>query len=195
MRLAAFLIVLGFVMPAEATWHDRRLVVEGKLAAVYVEPVLYRRPDRPDAFFVSIWYLNTSRVPVAIDDQGPTLGIHPNQWSATDARRTVDERTLVPGKLDAAASDQLRRRMKTHGLSSIPPGGSQQSYVPFSGPGWREIDRASGRHVVMSFDGQAFVTDGTKVESLTAKAGGSTAADLVLSLPIAWHDLPAPPAK
>ena len=115
--------------------------------------------------------------------------------SDAPARTVVDERPLVPVKLDQGRRAELLRRKQAGTLTVIPAGSSLQSYVQFDGSGSAEIGKSAGRHFILSFDGQVLVTDGKDCESLEAKADGMTAADLVLPTPVPWKDLPLPPRK
>ena len=186
--------------PAQTTtreeWYGRPLIVRGRLAAVYVERALYRRPDLPDGFLVSIWVRNLVDRTIGIEGTGERWFVHPNQWSVGDepARTAVNERTLVPRPLDGPRREELKARF-TAGMPQLEAGSSLQSYEAFDGSSPKDVDQEKGRWLILSFDGQVFVTDGTDSESLEAKADGQTAADLTLAAPIAWQDLPPPPAK
>jgi len=178
-------------------WNGRPLIVRGKLAAVYVAPLLYRRSDLPRGFLVAIWIRNLTDKPVGIDGSGESWFLHPNQWSVSDTpvRTDVDERNMIPLKLDQARRANILSRMRAGTLTVLPPGSSLESYVKWDGPAGVEIDRAKGRNFILSFDGQVLITDGKDCESLEAKVDGMTAADLILPTPVPWRVLPLPSAK
>ena len=179
--VVVFVLLQLAAAPAEReTWHGRALVVRGKLAAVYVEPVLYRRADRKTSFFTAIWIRNLTDRPLAIDGPGEHWFVHPNQWVATDVPRrdVIDEETLVP-----------QPRMRSTNLVTIAAGASLVTYAEFDGSAPADLAKVRERYVLLTFDGQLFVSDGTTVEDLEAKAGDITAADLALATPVAWKDL------
>lgn len=206
------LIVAGTLLAASAAadpkppaarrdaWNNRPLVARGALAAVYVEPTLYRRADLPNGFVAVVWIRNLTDHPIAIDGPGERWFVHPNQWSVGDAprRQTVDERTMVPLKLDATRRAELRERMQAGHITMLPAGSSLSSDVMFDGPagsGPAAIDAQAGRYLIVSLDGQVIVADRDHAESLEAKAGGLTAADLTLPTPVRWGDRPLPAKK
>lgn len=201
MKLAAVAVLLiasiAFADTKREAWNGRPLVVRGKLAAVYIEPVLYKRADVPRGFFVAIWIVNTSDKTIAIDGDGERWFVHPNQWGVSDEsqRQTVDERTLTPQKLDAARKAEIKRRIKAKTITMLKPGHSLETHELFDGSSPKDIVAAKGRYFILALDGQVFVSDGDAVESLEAKADGQTAADLVIATPVPWKELPAPSPK
>jgi hypothetical protein len=197
MKLVLGLLLMTGLASADdkrPAWQGRPLVVRGKLASVHVAPTLYTRSDAPRGFLIAVWIRNTSDKPIAIDGTGERWFVHPNQWTISDEPRRleVNERTLMPQKLDAARKAELVRRMNAKTITMLAPGASLESYVAFDGvsSSRADIDRAKGRYYILALDGEVLVTDGTTFESLGAKTDGQTESDLVLATPVPWRELP-----
>ena len=163
----------------------------GSLAAVQIEKQLYKsRKDK--YFYVHVAIRNTSSRMIAVDLNKPHRLIYPNQWTTNDQgqRNIVDERRKITQGLDAAISAALLSAFRSGELPKIQPGAEITYYVNFNGCDSAKVDQQKAKFIVVSMDGQLWLTDGTITETIARNTDDITSTDFSVSLPIKWRNLP-----
>lgn len=170
-----------------------QLVAEGQLAAIYAEHTLYQK-EGSDRFFVHVRVQNKTRNEVGVDLGDYNEVVYPNQWGVRrEAQRgTIDEKRIMPRKLDGSVSRNLLTRYVTHTLTMIKPGASADYYREFNASTIKQVESNNGKYLFVSLDGQIFDTDGKSVETITLEWGKGRDfwTDLWFTFPAQWKSIP-----
>ncbi|PYX12387.1 MAG: hypothetical protein DMG85_02615 [Acidobacteria bacterium] len=175
---------------ASAEWQ---VLAQDKFITAWVERRLYRRPEDTVSFFVHVRiYSNVGRK-LSIDLRDRYKLFYPNQWTPhlRPARDLIDEHRITPANL----SPELRSRLVAdfHAGALIPVGAHLDYYREFFGKGPENKELLGAHFLVVSMDGQLFLSDGEVVDTLSLQwenGKGPKDTDLVVPLPIEWILLP-----
>jgi hypothetical protein len=192
-RILLALVCCGTAVPAKAqTPAEWQVLAQDKFASVYVERRLYMKPE-DKGFFVHVRIYSKTKKIFSIDWRDRFKLFYPNQWSAGSrpARDLIDEERMTPAKL----SPGLKRKLIAdfHAGALTPVGTHLDYYREFFGRGPEDKDLLGAHYLIVSMDGQLFLTDGGSVDSLSLgweNGKGPKDTDLVVPLPIEWRPLP-----
>lgn len=143
---------------------------KGELCTVQIENILYEGPN-PDYFYIKVQIKNTSDNIIGIDLSDKWKIIYPNQWGDlhTPQRQVINERRVVPDKLDSLKKLNLITHFNNKELEFIGPNETFTYYTEFNANGKAAIDETAeiGNYFFLSLDGQLFLTDGNKCERIS----------------------------
>jgi len=172
-------------------WHQ---ITKGKLAAVYVEKVLYEFENSP-FFLVKFRIVNLSAGKIGVDLRDYFNVFYPNQWSVNETKQRflISERRIIPEIIDEKFQIQISSDFKNGNLTILPPHKEIFYYREFNAGGRKDIEEKDGNYFMLSLDGQLFFTDGDIVENINCSwEDESVKTDLVLPLPIIWKKILSP---
>ena len=165
---------------AESNWVD---VIDK--AAVRIETVLYEKKDHPN-FFIHVEVRNQSPHEIGIDLSDKWMVLYPNQWGGSDLdyRTVINEKAMVPKKLDTQLRARLIEAFKSKRLTVLLPGKSIDYYSNFNASGRKDIQATKDQFILISIKGQLVFTDGNDVWDVQPSR------DLAIKQPVIWKTVP-----
>ena len=177
---------------AQAT-HTSHQLIEGKLATVFVAKSLYEQ--QPNKYFLArVRVVNRTDREIGVDLRSHRFCVHINQWSASERaeRITIDESREIRRPFTADDRAKLVKAFRDDKLVRISPGRSVDYFCAFNGEERASVraavDRASGKFLILSMDGELRVTNGEDCEVLCCGDPGE--ADVAIPKPIPWEKVP-----
>jgi len=165
---------------AESNWVD---VIDK--VAVRIETVLYEKKDHPN-FFIHVEVWNQTPYEIGIDLSDKWMVLYPNQWGGSDLdyRTVINEKAMVPKRLDTQLRARLIEAFKSKQLTVLPPGKRIDYYSNFNASGRKALQAAKGKFILISIKGQLVFTDGRDVWDVQPSR------DLAIMKPVTWKTIP-----
>ncbi len=112
--------------------------------------------------------------------------LYPNQWGGSDLdyRTVINERAMVPKKLDTQLRARLIEAFKSKRLTVLLPGKSIDYYSNFNASGRKDIQATKNQFILISIKGQLVFTDGNDVWDVQPSR------DLAIKQPVIWKTVP-----
>jgi RNA polymerase sigma factor (sigma-70 family) len=169
---------------AEPDWHR---LAQGELVAVDVERCLYEVKGEK-RFLMAVRLTNLTKVEIGVDWQEARPAIYPNQWGVHDAtpRQIIDERRVLHSPPD---KDKVLADFKAGRLTPLPAGKAIVLWTAFERSGRADVDKAQGKYLIVSMDGQFSATDGKTVDTISCawdKSLRHDQTDVVMPVPVRW---------
>lgn len=163
----------------------------GTSLTVSVEKVVYKSEQLPFALRIRLENTGTRTLGVYWKDNAHRF--YPNQWGMYDTtyRMVVDEIRILPDKPNV----NLRKLFADHQLIYIPPGQQFYYYIGFNAGKPGDVQKAKGKYLIVSLDGQLWYTDQKKVYTLnfggtSVSSGGDHHSEINFRLPLQWEPIP-----
>ena len=178
--LALIALSCSQVAVAESNWVD---VIDK--VAVRIETVLYEKKDHPN-FFIHFEVWNQTPYEIGIDLSDKWMVLYPNQWGGSDLdyRTVINERAIVPKRLDTQLRARLIEAFKSKQLTVLPPGKRIDYYSNFNASGRKDLQAVKGKFILISIKGQLVFTDGRDVWDVQPSR------DLAIMKPVTWKTIP-----
>ncbi|MBN1433903.1 hypothetical protein JW921_04030 [Candidatus Fermentibacterales bacterium] len=172
--------------PGMATWLP---VVEGEMASVLMEPVLYEAPSASGCFFVRIAVLNRTEGFLGVDLRDYWQLLRPVQYVGSDEAEltVIDICAPVPPELTPELEASILEDYSFNQLRGIAAGASREYYVDFNAAGRVDIEALPNEWLFLGMSGWLWLTDGIRVEQLHPDEGF---VHVRLELPAAWRSVP-----
>ncbi|MBI5219860.1 MAG: hypothetical protein HY958_13115 [Bacteroidia bacterium] len=173
---------------------DQHLYYEGKLADVYIDKMLYLHSSTP-SFLAKITIKNKTSRQLGVDLGDYWKVVYPNQYGIHNAPRRdeINEGRIIPDSLNKKKKDALKKAFKENTLTLIPPNGKIQYYRDFNSGKKENLLIKKEEFLIISFDGQLFITDGKEeFERVFVKDGPNEKTDLVIKYPVGWGNISNP---
>ena len=176
------LIALGCSHVAYAQYN--RVDVIDKVA-VRIESDLYEKENHPN-YFIHVELRNQTPHEIGVDLSDKWMVFYPNQWGGSDLdyRTVIDERAIVPKRLDTRSRTRLIEAFKSKQLTVLPPSKSVDYFTNFNASGRKDIQAAKGKFILISIKGQLWFTDGSEVWD------EQPGRDLAIEKPVTWKTIP-----
>ena len=112
--------------------------------------------------------------------------LYPNQWGGSDLdyRTVINEKAMVPKKLDTQLRARLIEAFKSKRLTVLLPGKSIDYYSNFNASGRKDIQATKDQFILISIKGQLVFTDGNDVWDVQPSR------DLAIEQPVIWKTVP-----
>lgn len=166
-----------------------QIVFKGALVEVSLEKAIYHSDDYVN-FFIKISIKNIGNKAIGIDLSNYWNVIYPNQWGfyPKPFRETIDEEQIVPDKNINKAD--LNEKFKNKSLKILQPSESIDYFRDWNGSGEKVDLTNPNEFLIISFDGQLFVTNGNEIEHLNFNNFDEEKRVLVLKFPIVHKTIP-----
>ena len=170
-------------------WH-----VLGKtdLARFEVEKALYEKAGEPFCF-VRVRLTNVTDRAIGVDLRG-WMTVLPGQLgkSGTEHNNFFKEVRLHHTALDQRERAKALADFAAARLTVIPPGKSIDYYREYiERARVDKVDKAEGKYLIISMDGEQILTDGKKVEQFHVVPREGAKTDLAILSPVPWKTIPA----
>ena len=185
MKRIIFLTIFGLILSsayADEHWLE---AIKSDRVSVSVENALYEQEGHPN-FFIHVKLTNRANRILGVDFQDQWKVVYPNQWGGSDLdhRTVINEREMIPKKLDSTLRKELLEAYSFKKMKSIPAGNDSDYYVNFNASGRKDVDKAQGKYILISIKGQMFFSDGSQVWD------ENSGYDLAILKPIEWKTIP-----
>ncbi|MFH2144213.1 MAG: hypothetical protein ABIJ97_17430 [Bacteroidota bacterium] len=187
--LLCFSLVL-FMSAKNSENISDHLVYKDKFIDISVEKVIYQSPASQN-FILKFIIKNNHDKTIGIDLSDYWKVIYPNQWGIYNKprREVIDEERIIPDTV--INKELLLKRFKSNSLSFIKPGETLEYYRDWNGSGEKIVLDNKDEYLIISVDGQMFLTDGSDCDHIAFSPNINEAySDVVFSYPLTFRTVP-----
>jgi len=180
------------VNPANATASPWHLLGQTDLARFKVEKALYEKAGEPFCF-VRVRVTNVSDRAIGVDLRG-WMAVYPGYFGKSDTEHNnfFKQVRMYHAALDQPKRAELLADFAAGRLTVIPAGKSVDYYREYIERAKVEkVDKAAGKYLIISMDGEQILTDGKKVEQFLGAGQEGANTDLAILSPVPWKTIPA----